>query len=191
MIAGEAPTRRCRLYGRAAFVAVLPHLAPKSGRLQRAFDGRADLVEVERLVGEVVRAELHRLDGGLDARVRGQQNHQDVLVELLDLAKDADAVSVRQAVVEEDQVDAFGELFQGGLPGVGFEDFIPFRLQALRQRPANQGFIVDDENSGFWHVCTGGSRPRSAELHRGCRPGVLRLRLFSQVRLNRVGNFSR
>ena len=47
--------------------AELAHLAAQPRRLERALDGRGDLVQVERLVGEVVRAELHRLDGGLDA----------------------------------------------------------------------------------------------------------------------------
>ena len=88
----------------------LPDLAAQPRRLERPLDRRRDFVEIERLVGEVIGAELHRLDGGLDAGVRGQQNHQDVLIELLDLAQDRDAVGVGQAVVEQDEIDAFGEL---------------------------------------------------------------------------------
>ena len=74
--------RACRIR------AELPHFAAQARRLERAFDGRGDLVEIERLVREVIGAELHGLDGGFHAGVRRQQNHQDVLVELLDLAQD-------------------------------------------------------------------------------------------------------
>ena len=65
-----------------------------------------DLVEVERLVGEVIGAELHRLDGGLDADERREQDHQDVGIELLQLAQDRQAVGVGQPIVEQDEVDA-------------------------------------------------------------------------------------
>ena len=74
--------------GVAAFAAELPHFTPEPRRLERALDRRRDLVQIEGLVREVIGAELHRLDGGLDAGVRGQQDDQDVLVELLDLAQD-------------------------------------------------------------------------------------------------------
>ena len=44
------------------------HLAAQPRRLERLLDQQRDLVEVERLVGVVIRAVLHRLDGGVDAR---------------------------------------------------------------------------------------------------------------------------
>ena len=70
VICGDEPTIRSRLYGRAAFVAELPHLPPEPRGLERPLDGRGDLIQVERLVREVVRAQLHRLDRGVDASRR-------------------------------------------------------------------------------------------------------------------------
>ena len=131
--------------------AELPHLAPEPRRLERALDRRGDLVEIERLVREVIGAELHGLDGGLDAGVRRQQNHQDVLVELLDLPQDGDAVGVGQPIVEQDEIDALGQLLHGGAPGVRLEHVVSLGLEAFGQRPANQGFVVDDKNRGFRH----------------------------------------
>ena len=82
-------------------------------------------------MGEVVRAELHRGHGGFDAGVGGQEDHQDVLVELLHLLQNADAVRVRQPVVEQHQVDAFRQLLQGSRPGVGFDDLVALGRQPL------------------------------------------------------------
>ena len=79
-------------------------------------------------------------------------------IELLDLAQDRDAVRVRQAIVEQDQIDALLELLERGAAGVGFEHVVAVRLEALGQRPADQGFIVNDENRGFRHKATGAQR---------------------------------
>ena len=81
-----------------------------------------------------------------------QLHDEDVLVELLDGAKDADAVGVRQPVVEEHQVHAFLDLLEPALAGLGLEYLVALGLQPLRQGPANQRFIVNDENGGFRHV---------------------------------------
>ena len=78
---------RCRLYGRACIRAELSHFASKARRFQRAVDGRGDVVQVERLVREMIGAQLHRFNGGLHAGVGRQQNHEDVLIELLDLPR--------------------------------------------------------------------------------------------------------
>ena len=67
------------------------------------------------------------------------------------LRRIVDAVGVGQPVVEQDEVDALGKLLQRGASGLGLEHLVPFRLEALGQRPADQGFVVDDENRGFGH----------------------------------------
>ena len=85
-IDGEAPTILCRLYGRAALVRVLSDLTPQPRRFECPFHGRDHFVQIERLVREVERPQFHRFDRGLDAGVGGEQDHQDVLIELLDLA---------------------------------------------------------------------------------------------------------
>ena len=69
---------RSRLYGCACVARSAPHLAAQPRRLERLLDQQRDLVEVERLVRVVIRALLHRLDRGLDARVRRQQDDQRV-----------------------------------------------------------------------------------------------------------------
>ena len=66
--------------------AQLPHLAPQPRRLERLLDHRGQRLEVERLVHEVVGAELHRLDGRVHARVGREQNHQHVRIDLADAA---------------------------------------------------------------------------------------------------------
>ena len=68
----RATRRRCasRPYGCACAGAQLPDLAAQPRRLERLLDQQRDFVEVERLVGVVVRAELHRLDGGVDGGTR-------------------------------------------------------------------------------------------------------------------------
>ena len=82
------------------------HLAAQPRRLERLLDEQHDLVEVERLVGVVIRAGLHRFDGGVDARIGGQQDHQRVGIGLLDLLQDRQAVGVGQPVVEQHEIDA-------------------------------------------------------------------------------------
>jgi hypothetical protein len=99
----------------------------------------------------VVRANLHRFDGGLHGGVRRQQNDENVLVALLDPAQHRDPVDVRQLVVEQDQIDAFVQAIQRLTAGFGFEHFIAFSFEALGQRPANQAFIVNDEDGRFGH----------------------------------------
>ena len=181
VIAGDAPTMRCRLYGLAAFDAELPDLAPQPRRLERALDRRRDVVQIERLVGEVIRAELHRLDGGLDAGVGREQDDQDVLIELLHLAKHRHAVGVGQPVVEEHEIDAFGELLERGFPGVGFEDVVAFGLEAFAERPADEGFVVDNQDRGFGQVTL---------LQAQCRSGIAVSAGFRRIERIVMGNIS-
>ena len=93
------------------------HLAPQLRRLQRLGDQQRDLVDVERLVGVVIGAVLHRLDGVVDARVRRQEDDQGIRIVLLDLLEHCEAVGVRQAEIEQHEVHAF-----------------PLRARALRRR---------------------------------------------------------
>ena len=131
--------------------AVLPDFPAEPGGLERALDHRGNLVQIERLVGEVIGPELHRLDRGFDAGIRGQEDHQRVLIQFLDLAEDRDPVGVGQPIVEQDQIDAFGEPLHGRLTGVGLEHVVSLGLEAFGQRPADQGFIIDDEHGSVWH----------------------------------------
>ncbi len=85
------------------------HFAAQPRRLERFLDKECDLVEVEGLVGVVIRALLHRLDGRIDARIGREQDHQRVGVGDLDAPQDVETVAVRQLVIEQDEVDALAE----------------------------------------------------------------------------------
>ena len=124
----------------------------------------------------MIGAELHGLDSRFHAGVRREQNDQDVLIELLDLPQNGDSVRVRKPIVEQDEIDALGEFLHRGASGIRFEHLVPLGLEAFGQRPANQRFVVDDENSGFRHwlrSCQG------AGLHSGeCTAGAIALLRF-------------
>src|SRR5207249_3630459 len=83
---------------------------------------------------------------GRDARQRGEQDHQDVRIDLLQLPEDRQAVHVGQPVVQEDEVHAFLELLERLAAGARLEDVVALRAQPLPQRPANQIFVVDDQD---------------------------------------------
>ena len=129
------------------------HLAAQPRRLERLLDEQRDLVEVERLVRVVIRAVLHRLDGGVDARVRGQQDDQRVGVALLDLLEHRQAVAIRQLVIEQDEIDALARARSSASAAVAASTHaVAFLRQAVGQRPANQLLVVDDEDGRRLHV---------------------------------------
>ncbi len=70
---------------------------------------------------------------------------------LLDALEDADAVAVRQFVVEQHEVDAVlapGERRSGRF---GFDDAVAFLGQPLAEREANQRLVVNDEDGRRLH----------------------------------------
>ncbi len=145
-----------------------PHLAAQARRLERFLDQHRDFVDVERLVGVVIRAVLHRLDRVVHARVRRQHDDQRVGVVLLDLLQDRQPVGIRQPVVQQDEIDALvaaGERLGGGLR---FDNPIALVREAAGQRPANQLLVVHDEDGrGLhegWLSIRGGRTPPA---HRG------------------------
>ena len=191
VIGGEAPTTPLQAVRPGSIGSELPHFAPQPRRFQRALDGRGDLVQVERLVGEVVRPELHRLDGSLDAGVRRQENDEDVLVELLRLAQDGDAVGIGKPIVEKNQVDAFRKFVQGGASRFGFEHVVSFGLEALGKRPTDKGFVVDDQNRGFGHDGIRKTNVSKARVQQWCRlESIISGQILRHCR-RKVGNFSR
>ena len=119
----------------------------------------------------MVGANLHRFDGGFHRRERGEEDDEDVLVEFLDLAEDRHAVGIRKLVVEQDEVDALAELLECTGAGAGLEDLVTLALEALGQRPPDQGFIIDDEDSWSGHVprlCSNGTKAKTLktlEIH--------------------------
>ena len=134
------------------------HFAAQLRRLERLFDEQHHLVEIERLVGVVERAALHRLDGGADLGVGGQHDHQRVGIRLLDLLQHRQAVRVGQREIEQHEVDAVAVLRHGFTRRAGFDGPIAFFLETVDQRPANQRLIVDDEDGGVRHQAAGALR---------------------------------
>ena len=128
-----------------------PHLAPQLRRLERLRDQERDLVDVERLVGVVIGAVLHRLDGVVDARIGRQQNDQRVRIVLLDLLQDGEPVRVGQAEIEQHEIHAFPVAFDRLGGGLRLENAIPFLTESIGEGPANQLLVVDDEDGRRTH----------------------------------------
>ena len=129
-----------------------PHLAPQLRRLERLGDEERDFVHVERLVRVVVGAVLHRFDGVVDARIRGQQNDQRVGVVFLDLLQHGQAVGIGQAEVEEDEIDALLVSLDRLGGGFRLEHAVTFLAEPLGEGPADQLFIVDNQNRRGAHA---------------------------------------
>ena len=129
-----------------------PHFAPQLRGLQRLGDQQGDLVDVERLVGVVIGAVLHRLDGVVDARIRGQQDDQRIRIVLLDLLEHGEAVGVWQSEVEQHEVHAFPMPFDRFRRGFGLENPVALLTESIGQGPANQLFVVDDEDGRRAHA---------------------------------------
>ncbi len=127
------------------------HFAAQPRRFERLFDQQRDLVEVEWLVRVVIRAGLHRFDRHVDARKRGEQNHQRLGIRLFDLLEHRQAVGVGKTVIEQHEVDPFAMLLERLCSGLRLDHAVAFLREAVAQRPADQLLVVDDENRGFGH----------------------------------------
>ena len=147
-IAADSPTMRSSAKG-CAWLARSMRTSRRSRVVSSARSTiERDVVEVERLVGEVVGADLHRLDRGVHRGVGGQQDDDDVGVVLLDPAQHGDAVDVGQLVVEQHEIDAVGDALERLLAGRRLHHVVPVGPQALDQRPADQRLVVDDQDRG-------------------------------------------
>src|SRR6266545_4226964 len=76
----------------------------EAGMLEGALHDEERLLERERLLDEVVGAELGRLDGGLDGAMAGDHHHGGLPPPLLDLGQRLEAVHAGHPDVEEDQI---------------------------------------------------------------------------------------
>jgi hypothetical protein len=80
-------------------------LAPQPRGFQRFLDQQDDFVQVERLVGEVIRPCFIASTAVSMLEKRGQQDDQDVGIALLQFFEDLESVAVGQLVIQEDEVD--------------------------------------------------------------------------------------
>src|SRR4029079_7595791 len=81
-------------------------LALEPSELERAADGRAELVVVERLGDVVERALAHRGDGRRHARVRGEENYGKAGTARVQSTEELDAVHLRHLPVGDHGVGA-------------------------------------------------------------------------------------
>ena len=110
------------------------------------------LIEIERLLDEVERAQL---DGRLDViKLRVARNHDDGngKVVLLDFAQDFDAAQIRQPHIEQDEVRRFrANLRQSAGAAFRLDGDVTPLFQLAAHRPADQFFIIDDQNFFIRH----------------------------------------
>ena len=158
-------------------------LGPQALVIEGAVDHDQQLVDLERLLEVVERAELHRLDRALDGGVRG--HHQDLrplagrgrrdqLADQIEPVRSGIRLSTRST-----SNDAAGEQPLRLARVARRHDLVPFFAQRLGQRVADLGLVVDEQNGagGLGHA-VGASRgssmrtsvPRSRSLATVMRP---------------------
>ena len=106
-----------------------------------------EFVEVDGLADEVIGTEL---EGGFDVvelRVGGDHDDGAGVAIFFELVEDFDAGEVGHADVEQDEVGGFfGGEGEAGDAGVGFEDAVAPLFALLAKRPADEAFVVDDQD---------------------------------------------
>ena len=143
-----------------------PHLASQARRLERLLDEKDHLLELDGLVDVVIRAQLDRLDRARHARIGGEEDDDDVRIQLLDPRDERDPVRVGQAEVEDHEVDPVAAPLEPFRAVLGLQDLVAGRLQPLAERPADQLFVIDDEDPDRRHarILDGGSSQPYADL---------------------------
>ncbi|MPL79207.1 hypothetical protein SDC9_25082 [bioreactor metagenome] len=123
--------------------------APQPGGLHRAADHHHQLVDIERLLDEVIGALLDRGDGDLDVAVARDDDDRDVGVVALHRLQDVDAVhpAVLQPDVEDHQRRRLGVDLLHALVGIRRQTSgIALVLQDVGDQFADVLLVVDDQN---------------------------------------------
>ena len=114
---------------------------------ERAADRHEEPVEVRRLLEEVDRAELRRLDGRLDGPVARDHHDRDRGLGVVEGLEDLHAVPLRHLDVEQDEVDAALARARERLVAVdGLLDGVALELEDLAERAPDGGLVVGDED---------------------------------------------
>ena len=122
-------------------------LAAQPDHLARSLDGLQQALEVERLLQEVLRAQLHRLDGDLDLAVGGDHDHRRAGVLAPDAVEQGQARAVRQVDVQEHDVGLAGIQHLARLGQIaGLEGLVAGIAQRLADERAGGLFVVDDQD---------------------------------------------
>ena len=125
-------------------------LRPEPLMLDCAAGHDEQLVDLEWLLQEVECAELHRLDGALDRRVR--RHHHDLRPLALrrgadDLANQIQARDVGHQVVEDDEIEVLRrQQLPRRLPAGGLGHPVPVGAERASERLQDLVFVVDEQN---------------------------------------------
>ena len=117
--------------------------------LERARDDDEQLLDLERLLQVVERAQLHRFDRALDGRVRG--HHQNLRPLGFgrrgdQLPDEIEPCRVGHQVVDDQHVDAaLGQRALRLANAAGFEHVVTFGAQRLPKRAPDLLLVVDEE----------------------------------------------
>ena len=143
--------------------------------LERRVDDVQQFVELERLLDEVGRAALDRLDGVLHRAEPGDDDADDVGIERARLVEHGGAVDpAAEAQVGDDDVEReAAEPRDGLLARRGLLDVETAVGQALRHRFAQRGLVFDEQNVAFGHGLPTGVGPSTLRFTQG-RPGQRR-----------------
>ena len=130
---------------------------------QRVAQDDQHLVVLERLGDVVEGAALHRRDGVLDRGERGDHQHRQVVVDLLDLVERRDAVHARQHDVDDRRVERHRarELEPLGRRR-GQAHLVALARQQRLEDLAHDLLVVDDEDGARCASCGSGLRPSTS-----------------------------
>ena len=142
----------------------LAHLIAQAvalGTQARAVDGVGQgdlqLIKIQRLLDEV---QGPQFDGRLDVvklRITGNHDDGNGKVVLLDFAQDFNAAQIRQPHIEQDEVGSFrANLREPARTAFGLDGDVTPLFQLAAHRPADQLFIVDNQNFFVGHKQSSG-----------------------------------
>src|SRR3990172_5822247 len=146
----EDPLRSIRLF---RFSLKLPHGSEQADTLSRAPDHHAHLVDVRRLAEAVVRACLNGLVRCFARAERGNDDDRCIRVERADLFERLHASHARHLEVQDDDIRPIllYALYRL-LTVTRLVAHVPLLVEGLGQEEPHARFIVDDQDSCWFHV---------------------------------------
>ena len=153
--------------------------------LERARDQQQQVIGIDRLGEKVERALFHRLDGVLDAAVRGHHDHRQLRVELLHRAQHPHAVALGQAEIRQHErgleILERGDRFR---LVARLDDVMALRLERELEHRAQRVLVFDEENREGAHA-PGRSQPAGTPARRASSSSAaIFLRLLVQFLLD-------
>src|SRR5690349_1555620 len=105
-------------------------------------------IGIQRLLEDIIGAELRRLDRGLDRRMTADHYDNRRRVFLLDPLQRLDAIDARHLHIEEHEIRPPLLVFTDAVDCIGHRvHLVALELEELTERRPDTLFVVDDENS--------------------------------------------